>query len=177
MTKLQQIVKKAKEIRKAHPKKYAKWTDYIKAASKSLAGLDSVKRSGNKTTVNYTRHKVATNKKAAPKKTVQAKLFGVKKSAPKKKAATHKDTKSHNVKISVMSGIGSVHVVKPNLSTKKISYYGIWCEEISGKKYFAGNHGKPSIMTKSEALKIKKSIDVNNKSVKFFKKVLIKKVI
>lgn len=38
MTKLQQIVKRAKKIRLAQPKKFAKWTDYIKAASKELAG-------------------------------------------------------------------------------------------------------------------------------------------
>ena len=38
MTKLQQIVKRAKQIRLAQPKKFAKWTDYIKAASKELAG-------------------------------------------------------------------------------------------------------------------------------------------
>lgn len=80
MTKLQQIVNKAKQMRKAHPKKYAKWTDYVKAASKSLSGLDSVKRSGNKTTVNYTRSKVAAKKKAAPKKAAVKK-----KAAPKKK--------------------------------------------------------------------------------------------
>ena len=93
MTKLEKIVKEAKAMRKAYPKKYAKWTDYIKAASKKISGLDSVKRSGSKTTVNYSR-KVAT-KKTAPK-TTQAKLFGTK---------THKDTRSHNVNVRVVSGI------------------------------------------------------------------------
>jgi hypothetical protein len=80
-------------MRKAYPKKYAKWTDYIKAASKKISGLDSVKRSGSKTTVHYSR-KVAT-KKTAPKAT-QAKLFGTK---------THKDTRSHNVNVRVVSGL------------------------------------------------------------------------
>ena len=93
MTKLEKIVKEAKAMRKAYPKKYAKWTDYIKAASKKISGLDSVERSGAKTTVNYSR-KIAT-KKVAPK-TTQAKLFGTK---------THKDTRSHNVNVKVVSGV------------------------------------------------------------------------
>lgn len=80
MTKLQQIVKRAKEIRKASPKKFPKWTDYIKAASKQLAGFEGVSRQGNKTAVHYTKQASATKKKAAPKKTIQTKLFGVKKS-------------------------------------------------------------------------------------------------
>lgn len=81
MTKLQQIVKRAKEIRKASPKKFPKWTDYIKAASKQLAGFEGVSKQGNKTAVHYTKKVPAAKRKAAPaKKTVQAKLFGVKKS-------------------------------------------------------------------------------------------------
>jgi hypothetical protein len=82
MTTLQKIVSKAKAMKKAHPKKYVKWTDYIKAASKVIKpavkkkvikGLDSVKRSGNKKSVNYTKHTPA-------KKTVkQGALFGVNK--------------------------------------------------------------------------------------------------
>ena len=78
MTKLQQIVKKAKEIKKQHPKKYAKWTDYIKAASKQISGLEKVTKSGNKTAVHYTRATPA-KKKIAPKKPLQATLFGAKK--------------------------------------------------------------------------------------------------
>jgi hypothetical protein len=37
MTKLEQIVKRAKQIRLAQPNKFAKWTDYVKFASKDLA--------------------------------------------------------------------------------------------------------------------------------------------
>ena len=36
MTTLQKIVKAAKAMKKAHPKKYAKWTDYVKAASRQI---------------------------------------------------------------------------------------------------------------------------------------------
>jgi len=101
MTKLQQIVAKAKALRKASPNKYPKWTDYIKAASKSLAGLDSVKRRGNKTTVNYTKNKLAPKKKAAPKKV-----------ATKKKAAPKKVVKrpTRSVQTSLF-GIGAVQSI------------------------------------------------------------------
>ena len=142
MNKLEQIAKEAKAMRKAYPKKYAKWTDYIKAASKKISGLDSVKRSGSKTTVNYSR-KTATKK--ASHKTTQAKLFGVgslwyvvykggkmylkpenmssiyfpyvvysgSKSEAEKYISsskisgtkTHKDTRSHNVNVKVVSGV------------------------------------------------------------------------
>lgn len=63
----------------------------------SVSGLDKVTRKGKKTTVHYT------------------KVSGIKKSVVKKKAAkksavksTHKDTKSHNVNIRVVSGIGNI---------------------------------------------------------------------
>ena len=74
--KLKAITTKAKSLYKTG--KYKKWTDAIKAASKTVAGVVSGK------------------KKPATKK------------AATKKAATksyHKDSKSHNVRISVISGI------------------------------------------------------------------------
>jgi hypothetical protein len=79
--KLKQITTKAKQLYKTG--KFAKWTDAIKAASKSTA----------------TTKKVGAVKKKAGKKIT-------KKAAPKKAAAKsyHKDTKSHNVRISVVSG-------------------------------------------------------------------------
>ena len=77
MTKLQEIVKKAKALKKAYPKKYSKWTDYVKAASKLV-----------------------------PK----SKTVGATKRTTTKKTATrspHKDTRSHNVNVKVVSGIES----------------------------------------------------------------------
>jgi hypothetical protein len=85
--KLKAITTKAKALYKSG--KYKKWTDAIKAASKSLSTGISHKVSGVK-------------KKAAPKKKAVKKA--VKKTAVRN-YGSHKDTKSHNVKISVMSGI------------------------------------------------------------------------
>lgn len=109
MTKLEKIVKEAQKMRKAHPKKYAKWTDYIKAASKSIAGYVGTKKTATTTTVNYTR-KVAVKK---TKPSTQAKLFGNK---------THKDTKSHNVNIRVVSGAkhDNVDVIIKKIANNKI---------------------------------------------------------
>jgi ribosomal protein L34E len=119
MTTLQKIVKEAKALRKKYPKKYAKWTDYVKAASKKISGLDKVTKTGNKTTVHYTKKAPATKKKAAPKKTVQSSLFGVKKKAAPR--SSHKDTKSHNVNIRVVSGVGSALTMRDYLEKSIIS--------------------------------------------------------
>ena len=90
MTTLQMIIKKAKALKAAAPKKYAKWTDYVKAASATIKPKKKATVSGIK-------------KKAAPKKAAAKKT--VKKAAPKKATSIHKDSKSHNVRISVVSGV------------------------------------------------------------------------
>lgn len=72
--KLKAITTKAKQLYKTG--KFAKWTDAIKAASKGIGAT----------------------KKTAPKKAAP------KKAAPKKSSSYHKDTKSHNVNIKVVSG-------------------------------------------------------------------------
>jgi len=77
MTTLQKIIKDAKSLRAKSPKKYSKWTDYVKEASKKYAS------------------KTKTVKKKATKKKV-----GVLKPNDK-----HKDSKSHNVNIRVVSGV------------------------------------------------------------------------
>jgi enoyl reductase-like protein len=93
MTTLQLIIKKAKALRKAAPKKYAKWTDYVKAASATIKPKKKATVSGIK-------------KKAAPKKVV--KKAAPKKVVRKKATSIHKDSKSHNVNIRVMSGINPI---------------------------------------------------------------------
>jgi len=80
--------------------------------SGKVSGLDKVIKKGSKTTVLYT--KKVKKKAALKKKASQGVLFGIKKKAAKKAVVrnygSHKDTASHNVKISVMSGtkIGAI---------------------------------------------------------------------
>jgi len=83
--KLKAITTKAKQLYKTG--KFSKWTDAIKQASKMLT-----KTTGSK--------KIGAIKKKATKKVVKKKI-AKKKTTPK---SYHKDTKSHNVNIRVMSG-------------------------------------------------------------------------
>jgi hypothetical protein len=113
MNRLKQITTKAKQLYKTG--KYAKWTDAIKAASKQTATVGAAK------------------KKAAPKKKAAVKKAAVKKAAPKKKTAAksyHKDTKSHNVRISVISGIPKnkkynlfAHIQKLSGNTERLHFF------------------------------------------------------
>jgi uncharacterized protein HemX len=109
MTKLQQIVKKAQQIRKQYPNKYSKWTDYIKAASKQVAGFEGVSRQGNKTQVHYSRAAPAAKKKAAPKKAAPA---AKKKAAPKKAAPAAYQKSLFGV---VVTGTPNIYSVRDRL--------------------------------------------------------------
>jgi hypothetical protein len=88
MTALQSIIKEAKSLKKQYPKRYSKWTDYVKQASAIYAS----KHKG----------KSPVGKKKATKKKVGA----------AKPLSKHKDTKSHNVNIRVVSGIKKKKSVK-----------------------------------------------------------------
>jgi hypothetical protein len=92
---LKQITTKAKQLYKTG--KYAKWTDAIKAASKQTASVGATKKKAAKKSVKKVAKKKTAVKKAAPKKKAAARNYG-----------SHKDTNSHNVKVSVVSGIGSL---------------------------------------------------------------------
>ena len=84
MTTLQKIIKDAKSLRAKSPKKYSKWTDYVKEASKKYA-----------------------SKTKTVKNKVTKKKVGVLKPNDK-----HKDSKSHNVNIRVVSGVKKKKAVK-----------------------------------------------------------------
>jgi hypothetical protein len=86
-SKLKEITTKAKQLYKTG--KFSKWTDAIKEASKSL-----VKKTDSK--------KIGAIKKKATKKVVKKKVV---KKLPVRNYGSHKDTASHNVRISVVSGI------------------------------------------------------------------------
>ena len=104
MTALQWIVKEAKSLKKSYPKRFTKWTDYVKQASAIYASKHKGKSPiGKKKVIK----KVAV-KKAAKKKVGVIKKKAVKKTISKKPISTHKDTKSHNVNIKVVSGIGAL---------------------------------------------------------------------
>jgi len=124
-----------------------------------VTGLDAVIKKGNKTSVLYTK---AVKKKSATKKKVsQGVLFGVKKKAVKKSAvkSTHKDTKSHNVNIRVMSGyyklagLFDTSVIK-DLDQLKKQYF------LLSKKYHpdAGGTNEQFVQLKNEYDKLRDAI-------------------
>lgn len=86
-----------------------------KAAKKKVAGYVKTLRKGTKTDVIYS--KAAKPVKAS--KPVQQKLFGIKKKAAKKPVSSHKDTKSHNVNIRVISGLFDTTVINDIDNLKK----------------------------------------------------------
>jgi hypothetical protein len=165
MTKLQQIVKEAQKIRKQYPNKYSKWTDYIKAASKQVAGFEGVTRSGNKTLVKYSRAEKAPAKKKAAPAAYQKSLFGVKKAPAKKKAATHKDTKSHNVNIKVVSGTPSVYSVRDRLE-KSVQTDINLLAEYQQKLKKVGNKGLAATEYKKSIANIKKMLAHDKKQLR-----------
>jgi hypothetical protein len=96
MSALQSIIKEAKSLKKQYPKRYSKWTDYVKQASAIYAS----KHKG----------KSPVGKKKATKKKVGA----------TKPLSKHKDTKSHNVNIRVVSGIKKKKAVKKSSTLTKV---------------------------------------------------------
>jgi len=91
MTALQNIIKEAKSLRAKYPKRYSKWTDYVKQASAIYAS----------------KHK---GKSPVGKKKATKKKVGVLKPNDK-----HKDSKSHNVNIRVVSGVKKKKAAKKTI--------------------------------------------------------------
>lgn len=86
-----------------------------KAVKKKVAGYEKTIRKGSLTNVVYS--KAAKTKKVIKPK--QQKLFGVKKKAAKKPIDLHKDIKSHNVNIRVISGLFDTTIISDIDKLKK----------------------------------------------------------
>lgn len=112
MTALKWIVKEAKKIKKDHPKRFSKWTDYVAQASAIYA-----KKHKGKSPIGKKKAKVGAIKKKTVKKSVVKNKAAIKKTATKN---YHKDTKSHNVKISVVSGTPRLHFINKQEPLQKI---------------------------------------------------------
>lgn len=220
MTALQWIVKEAKSLKKSYPKRFTKWTDYVKQASaiysskhggKSPVGKKkavkkvAVKKTAKKIGYSKTRlkqekgitkalkqqprtlfpytdeekiihagkkyfdervkqssHKAITGTK---KKVLHSPL---KKKAVKKPISTHKDTKSHNVNIKVVSGINNhvLDIYKRGLNSVEIYKRGI--EEFKHKLLNEKNIKEKAILRKGIKLQktILKELIIHNRELK-----------
>jgi hypothetical protein len=162
MTALQVIIKEAKAIRKKMPK--IEWKKAVAQASAIYASKHKGKSPvGKKKAV----------KKAAKKKTVgSVKKKAAKKVARKrvgvvKKATTmHKDTKSHNVNIRVMSGIGGQAIDRikscmSHLNNYNSAYKKYMSLSLKDRKFYASDIKKLKNLiqeTKTHIAQLKKSI-------------------
>lgn len=140
MTALQWIVKEAKKLKKEYPKRFKTWREYVAQASAIYASKHKGKSPvGKKHAVKKKAAKKKAVKKVARKKAVGKYVKTVRKGkitdviykrrkvgAVSKRATTmHKDTKSHNVNIKVMSGIkvGNMPVYKDKDAAREIQLY------------------------------------------------------
>lgn len=139
MTTLQKIVTEAKKIRKAHPKKYAKWTDYVKEASKKYKAAPVKKKVGNyklnRTEFDETRIPIKPRKKTEKKKKVYAvtRAHGGQFKKITRVGATHSDKGSHNTTIRVVSGTRNMYTVRDGIE-KEITFQLSRIEEFKNKK-------------------------------------------
>ena len=186
---LKKITTKAKQLYKTG--KYAKWTDAIKEASKSLHKKPAKKKIGYsklrlkadkeltkaiksepKTLFPYT--KKQTLIKAGKKyydemnKNIH-KISGVKKKAKKKATpkSLHKDTMSHNVKISVMSGISKDI---ENKLKEAIRFSGIYKSNIEFSKLMQKKEPQKRMYWKLKVKDYEKNLKVVKQIVSKLKK-------
>lgn len=114
---LEKIVAKAKQLKKQAPSKFAKWTDYVKQASKDLKPVikkakKTAKKITKKAKKTYKKHfgysddRLAVLKKTTPKIKKLINSGYSRKQAIKKAGIgqNHTDKNSHNVKLSIYSG-------------------------------------------------------------------------
>lgn len=178
MTALQWIVKEAKKIKKEYPKRFSKWTEYVAQAS----AIYAKKHKGHSPVGKKKKAKVgAVKNKAVKKATKKIEILGaskkllekiravkkksIKKVAHKKSAAKsyHKDTKSHNVNIRVMSGIGSYD--NPERILYEIEYWQKMLDKLRNEyKSDKGKMYKSSIT--ADIRLSKKWLEVNKNKLK-----------
>jgi hypothetical protein len=164
--KLKAITTKAKALYKTG--KFDKWTDAIKAASKTISAKATkvVKKQATKAK-KYAIKKAKSGVKSLAKKVYESKyLAGTKKAAPKKKATAknyHKDTNSHNVKLTIMSGIGTYN--NPENILMEIEYWQKMLDKLRNEyKSEKGKQYKHSITT--DIRLAKKWLELNKQKLK-----------
>jgi hypothetical protein len=107
MTALQLILKEAKSLKKQYPKRYSKWTDYVKQASAIYAskhkGKSPVGKKKSAKKVGVVKHKKVAKKKKPSEQSILNKIHRVKHDVERLDEAQHKHMMSGLHKI-----VGSV---------------------------------------------------------------------
>lgn len=150
MTAIEWITKEAKKLRKDYPKRFKTWREYVSQASaiyksKSKPGLSKVKKKIGAIKI----VEKGESKNAKPKATYEFSRTkkGTYKSVKKiagAKPSTHKDNKSHNVNIRVVSG---VYKFTPN----ELNFLQTEHKKSKGYKYRAKIlFGQPIVLKETE---------------------------
>jgi len=108
-----------------------------------------------------------TAKKAAPKKTVKKKAAP--KKVAKKKIGAHKDTRSHNVNIRVVSGVKELSTVRHNINTVLANLISER-SKLKQAIVFSGKLGEPYYTAEEKKL-MRKKITLLNKQILAIKKI------
>ena len=168
MTALQTIIKEAKAIRKKMPK--IEWKKAVAQASAIYASKHKGKSPvGKKKAVKKAAKKKAVGKyvKTVRKGKITDVIYKRKKIGAVKKATTmHKDTKSHNVNIRVMSGIGGQAIDRikscmSHLNNYNSAYKKYMSLSLKDRKFYASDIKKLKNLiqeTKTHIAQLKKSI-------------------
>ena len=155
---LQKIVAKAKQLKKQAPDKFAKWTDYVKEASKQIKPVIKKAKKTAKKVIGYKKDRLAILKKTTPliKKYMKNNNYSRKDAIKNANidagflSGSHTDKNSHNVKLAIYSG------VKLDFA-KELIYYVKVLEEKQKFLLFAKNN-----------IKAKNNVASNKESVKMF---------
>lgn len=162
MTALQWIVKEAKKIKKEYPKRFAKWTDYVAQASAIYA-----KKHKGHSPVGKKKAKVGAVKKKAAVKNVAHKK-------PHKKSparSLHKDTKSHNVKISVMSGVKKENLEQIRFINQHIEKWRKMMYLLEDELFHAKTN-REKMLVKRDIREAKYNLKTLEETLKDFKKLI-----
>ncbi len=159
--KFTKAIAEAKKLRAKNPK--LTQAAAVKQAFAILYSKDKPKKVG------AVKKKAAPKKKAAVKKAAPKKKAAVKKAAPKKYTNFHKDTKSHNVNIRVMSGIKDLEKLHYNIYDL-IKMVESEKKSLTQKIVFNGKLGE-AFYTKPEIQLFRKQIIQLNKRITALKKI------
>lgn len=200
MTPLKWIVSEAKKLKKQYPKRFAKWTDYVAQASAIYASKHKGKSPiGKKKKVGYSKQRLDVVYRATPfiKKYKEkgftkaealknANLDAAFMGSPKKKAAKkavkkaparsygshHKDTKSHNVNIRVVSGIGDIKKDLQKKIENALKLAATFKSNIEFEKLMSVKDKERKIYWNLKAKESKKKLDIAKKVITKLKKAL-----
>ena len=121
-TTLQKIVAKAKQLKKQAPSKFAKWTDYVKEASKHIKPvIKKAKKTAKKVikkSIGYKKDRLNVLKKTTPliKKYIKENKYSRKEAIKNSiidagfMSGSHTDKNSHNVKLAIYSGVNDNNI-------------------------------------------------------------------